>query len=164
VSVAHPSQGGRSDRTGGSPGWRFTEWLLGIVGGIAAFLGLFILFGGDEQSVGLGGDWSWQVGDISTPWAYGLLIGGAVLLLGALVMVIRGRDRVVDATDADRDRAGLWWHIGIFVVVNAFIWIQDIAIGEGVDYAYWITIPWGIGLAIHAATYGYSQSRPGEQP
>jgi apolipoprotein N-acyltransferase len=102
-------------------------------------------------------------GDISAAWAYGLFIGGAVLLLTALVMVIRGRDRVADVTAADRDRAGLWWHAGIFVVVNAFIWIQDIAIGEGVNYAYLITIPWGIGLAIHAVTYGRSRSRAGEQ-
>lgn len=163
MTAAHPTQGGRSDRTGGSPGWRFTEWLLGIVGGIAVFLGLFILFGGDEQSVGLAGDWSWQVEDISAPWAYGLLIGGAVLLLAALVMVIRGRDRVADVTAADRDLADLLRHVGIFVVVNAFIWIQDIAIGGGVNYAYLITIPWGIGLAIHAVNYGRSRSRAGEQ-
>lgn len=45
--------------------------------------------------------------------------------------------------------------------MNAFIWIQDIAIGGGVSYAYWITIPWGIGLAIHATTYGYTQNEAG---
>ena len=39
----------------------------------------------------------------------------------------------------------------------------DIAIGEGVNYAYLVTIPWGIGLAIHATTYGYSRRRAGEQ-
>ena len=29
---------------------------------------------------------------------------------------------------------------------------------EGVIHAYWITIPWGTGLAIHAATYWFAQN------
>jgi hypothetical protein len=41
----------------------------------------------------------------------------------------------------------------VFPPVNAFVWIQDFAIGGGLDYAYWVTIPWAIGLAIHAAIY-----------
>ncbi|MGB5381388.1 MAG: 2TM domain-containing protein [Acidimicrobiia bacterium] len=157
MTVAHPTQGGRSDRTGGSPGWQFTEWLLGIVGGIGAFLGLFILFAGDDEYVGIGGDWSWRVGEVSTTWAYGLLIGGGLLVLAALVMVVSGRDRPAHTSAGDRDRAGLWWHVGIFVAVNTFIWVQDIAIGDGVNYAYWITIPWAIGLAIHTATYRHTR-------
>ncbi len=40
--------------------------MCGIVGGIAAFLGLFILFGPEDEYVGLGGDFSWRVGDISS--------------------------------------------------------------------------------------------------
>lgn len=152
MTVAQPTHGGRSDRSGGGPGWQFTEWLLGIVGGIGAFLGVFILFAGDDQYVGLGGDWSWRVGNISAGWAYGLLMGGGLLLVAALVMVIRGGDRPAQAASGDRNLAALWWHVGIFVAVNAFIWIQDIAIGGGVDYAYWITIPWAIGLTLHAAT------------
>lgn len=158
MTVAHPTRGSRSDRTGGGPGWQSAEWLLGILGGIGAFLGVFILLADDDQHVGIGGDWSWRVGDISSAWAYGLLIGGGLLLLGALVMLILGRDRAVQATAADRDQAALWWHTGIFVAVNAFIWVQDIAIGGGVNYAYWITIPWAIGLAIHAAMYGYTRN------
>jgi hypothetical protein len=122
---------------------------------------MFILLADDDQYVGVGGDWSWRVGDISTPWAYGLLIGGGLLLCAALVMVLRDRNRVAPVRAADPDRAALWWHIGIFVAVNAFIWIQDIAIGGGVDYAYWITIPWGIGLGIHATTYGYTRNQAG---
>ena len=41
-------------------------------------------------------------------------------------------------------------HSGMSVAVNTFLWIRDIAIGEGVNYASWITIPRGIGLAINA--------------
>ncbi len=38
-------------------------------------------------------------------------------------------------------------------MVNRFIWLQAIAIGGGMEYAYWVTIPWAIGLAIHALAY-----------
>jgi Na+/melibiose symporter-like transporter len=49
---------------------------------------------------------------------------------------------------------GLLWHIGTFVVINAFLWILDIVAGApGVQWAYWITIFWGIGLAFHVLAY-----------
>jgi len=64
--------------------WGFGEWFLGIFGGIATFLGLFILLADEDQSVGFGGDWAWRVGDIDTVWAYVLLVTGVVLLSGAL--------------------------------------------------------------------------------
>ena len=145
------------------PGVRFVEWLAGIVGGIALFLGLFIMFAGDDSSVGLGGEWSWTVGEISDAWMYGLLIGGAVLLLAAFAMVMMRAGMTEEPRSQATDLSELLWHAGIFAAVNAFIWIQDIAIGGGVNYAYLITIPWGIGLAIHATTYGYSRRRAGEQ-
>lgn len=44
----------------------------------------------------------------------------------------------------------LFWHSGFFLVVNAFLWLQDIALGDGLNHAFWTTIPWGVGLAIHA--------------
>lgn len=34
------------------------------------------------------------------------------------------------------DLGTLLWHAGVFVLVNAFIWLQDIAIVGGVDYAW----------------------------
>lgn len=141
-------------------GWTAAGWFLGIVGGIAAFLGLFVLFAGDDQSIGLGGDLSWQVSEVSTAWTYGLLIGGGLLLAVALVMIMFGGRGGTEPTHAS-DLTELLWHAGIFVVVNAFIWAQDIAIGGGVDYAYWVTIPWGIGLAIHALTFYWSRREGG---
>ena len=70
-------------------GWlKAVVWTGGIVGAIAVFLGLFILFAGENQYVGLGGDWSWRVGDISSAWAYGLLAGGVVLLLIVLASTV----------------------------------------------------------------------------
>lgn len=135
------------------PAWLgFTEWLLGIAGGIATFLGFFILFGPEDEYVGIGGDLSWRVGDITSAWTYGLLLGGIAALLIALALVVfgpRGARPRREVGDLDT----LLWHAGIFLLVNAFIWVQDIAIGGGVDYAWWVTIPWGIGLAIHGLVY-----------
>ncbi|MBT8197651.1 MAG: 2TM domain-containing protein [Acidimicrobiia bacterium] len=48
---------------------------------------------------------------------------------------------------------GLMWHIGTFVVVNAFLWFIDINGGGGLDWAYWTTIPWGVALGFHALSY-----------
>jgi hypothetical protein len=74
--------------------WRNTvEWVMGIVGAVSLFLGLFIAFAGEGQYLGLGGDWSWRVGDITSGWMYGFLIGGAVLLLGVIGMLFQDRSR-----------------------------------------------------------------------
>lgn len=153
MTVARGTHRVTGRRTSGGPGWRFTEWLFGIVGGIALFLGLFILFAGENEYVGIGGDWSWRVGDISAAWTYGLLAGGAILLVASLVMVFLGRNRPVYMYPGNKALSDLWWHAGIFTAVNAFIWIQDFAIGGGLDYAYWVTIPWAIGLIVHVAMY-----------
>lgn len=133
-------------------GFRVTEWALGIVGAIAAFVGGFILLGGDNQSIGLGGEASWRVGEIDPAWGYGLLAAGAALLLITLGMVVHDRRRAPGAPAPRSGMADVFTHGVVFVAVNAFLWIQDIAIGGGLDYAYWITIPWGIGLAVHAIT------------
>lgn len=146
-------------RAGGGPGWRFIEWLFGIVGAIGLFLGLFILLANDNQYVGVGGDWSWRVGDVSSAWTYGLLVGGGVLLCAALVMIVLGTNRSSASRHGNKALADLWWHVGIFTTVNAFIWVQDFAIGGGLDYALWVTIPWAAALGIHAFAYLYAQER-----
>lgn len=140
-------------------GYRVTTWALGIVGAIAAFLGAFILLGGDEQSIGLGGEVSWTVGEIDPAWGYGLLIFGALALLGTLVLALRLR-AMPKATKAQRSGwSDVLGHAGVFLVVNAFLWIQDIALGDGLNYAYWVTIPWGIGLTAHALAQYVEQRR-----
>jgi len=55
--------------------------VLGIGGAIAVFMGVFILFAAEDQWVGIGGDLSWRVGDITPGWGIGLVIGGVVALL-----------------------------------------------------------------------------------
>lgn len=57
-----------------------------------------------------------------------------------------------------RERAkylsGLLWHVGAFIIINAFLWILDTGLGDGtLDGAYWITLFWGFALAFHALAY-----------
>ncbi len=46
-----------------------------------------------------------------------------------------------------KDRSDLLWHVSVYVVVNAFLWIVVPAA------AIWVTLGWGIGLAFHVAAY-----------
>jgi hypothetical protein len=132
-----------------SMGLRVSETVLAILGGIAVFLGAFILLAGDDQYVGLGGEASWRVGDIALAWGIGLLIVGLVVALLDAVLVRWDRGHAVSDVRATAS-TDFAVHAAVFVLVNAFVWLQDIAIGGGVNYAWWLTVPWGIGLAIHA--------------
>jgi hypothetical protein len=139
----------RSTTPAKAGGLRVSETVLGILGAITTFLGGFILFAGDDQYIGLGGEASWRVEDVASAWGFGLAALGIAALVGAVALYQRDRRRgPVDATrDATTDFAV---HATVFTLVNAFLWIQDVAIGGGLNYALWITIPWGIGLAVHA--------------
>lgn len=161
MAVVHPTHGTGPDHMGGGPGWHFLEWSFGIIGGIGLFLGLVALLASDQTSIGLGGDWSWEVGEISTGVKYGLLIGGLVLLGLAIMMTLLGRRRPAPEAVVDTERSHLIWHAGVFLAVNAFLWIQDVAIGDGLNYAHWTTIPWAIGLAVHALVFMRGRSTPG---
>lgn len=125
------------------------EWVLAIAGAIAALVGLLSFFASDDVYVGLGGEASWPVADIPTVWGYTLFLGGvaAVLLAGALARWDRRHPVPAKPRTA---RADLLAHTTAFVLVNALVWAQDIALGGGLEYAYWVTIPWGIGLLAHA--------------
>ena len=52
----------------------------------------------------------------------------------------RARKRVKNYTD-------LMWHIAVYVIVNAFLWLVV------PQAAFWVTVGWGIGLAFHIASY-----------
>lgn len=132
-------------------GLSVTRWAVTVVGGIAAFVGLFIMFADDDHFVGIGGNASWRVGDIAPAWGWGLFIAGALFLLAAGVIFLRYRPagRLVARAPASA-RTDLITHAAVFVLVNAFVWIQDIAVGDGVNYAWWITAPWAAGLAAQA--------------
>lgn len=86
MTVCHkgPPRSETSSEMQRSPARGFVEWFFGILGGIATFLGLIVLFADGDQWIGFGGDLSWRVADIPSAWAYGLLVGGFVLLILAL--------------------------------------------------------------------------------
>ncbi len=157
-----PEKGIENRGSTGIAGWAsIVGWVITIAGGIAAFAGAFILLAGKDQWIGIGGDWSWRVGDIDPLWAVGLLAAGAIaLVIGVTTMVLDMRA----ARQPARDPAlhDLEVHLTAFVLANTFLWIQDLAIGGGIEYAYWVTIPWGLGLAAHALAY-YT-SRHGQRP
>jgi hypothetical protein len=139
---------------------RVGEWLLAIFGGIAAFLGLFVLLGSEDQSIGLGGDYSWTVGELGNGWGYGLLAGGIVGVVAAGLLL---RYDVHEGYRHEYSPEGTFVaHAIAFALVNAFLWAQDIALGDGLNYAYWVTIVWGVGLLLHAYTAfaGRSHSPP----
>ena len=58
----------------------------------------------------------------------------------------RARERVKSFTD-------VMWHAATYLIVNGFLWALDIVQGDGVNWACWMTITWGIGLAFHVAAY-----------
>ncbi len=58
----------------------------------------------------------------------------------------RARERAKDLTD-------LVWHIGTYVIINAFLWFIDVWGGAGLDWAPWVTIAWGLGVGFHVLTF-----------
>lgn len=49
---------------------------------------------------------------------------------------------------------GLMWHVGSFVIINAFFWLLDAIVGqEGIQWASWITIFWGFALLFHVLAW-----------
>lgn len=58
----------------------------------------------------------------------------------------RARTRAKNYTD-------VMWHSLTFAIVNGLLWWLDIAKGDGLNWAFWLTIFWGIGLAFHVAWY-----------
>ena len=49
---------------------------------------------------------------------------------------------------------GLLWHVGVFAIINAFFWVLDLFVGEaGVQWAFWITLFWGLALLFHALAW-----------
>lgn len=48
----------------------------------------------------------------------------------------------------------LMWHIGVFIIINAFFWILDLWTGaSGLQWAFWITLFWGFALLFHALAW-----------
>ena len=82
-----------------------------------------------------------------------------------------GKEDGVAGTNAPAGQEAGWvtelstllWHIGIFVIVNGFLWLQDALVSDGIQYAYWATIPWTMGLLLHISAYFYGRREIGER-
>lgn len=61
------------------------------------------------------------------------------------------------------DYRGLLWHVATYLIINVFLWTLDIATGDGVNWAFWVTIFWGIGLLFHIAAYFIDDSPKGKR-
>jgi len=62
-----------------------------------------------------------------------------------------------------RIRAGMMWHVGTFMIVNAFLWIVDLWMGQdGLQFAHWITGAWTIALLLHGFAW-LIEGRDGRQ-
>ncbi|MDJ0792079.1 MAG: 2TM domain-containing protein [Acidimicrobiia bacterium] len=74
-----------------------------------------------------------------------------------------------DSTPEERARKrlddynGLLWHVATYVIINIFLWALDWAQGDGITWAFWVTIFWGIGLAFHVASYWIDETRQGSR-
>ncbi|MDH3306911.1 MAG: 2TM domain-containing protein [Acidimicrobiia bacterium] len=64
------------------------------------------------------------------------------------------RSTVTQARKRARYLTGVLWHVGAFVIINAFFWILDLAVGQdGLQWAYWITGAWAFALAFHLLAF-----------
>jgi hypothetical protein len=56
--------------------------------------------------------------------------------------------------------SGLLWHTGAFLIINAFFWILDLTLaGGGLDWAFWITLFWGVALAWYVGGRGVEERK-----
>ncbi len=132
-----------------------SRWVLAIVGGISAFVGTFILVGGESQWIGIGGEMSWQVSEIDPLWGWGLLVAGVVCIVAAVIAFRATRGITVEESPG----ADLAVHAVVFLLVNAFLWIQNVLVSGTIDYALWVTVPWAIGLGVHLLAFLMNRGR-----
>ena len=59
----------------------------------------------------------------------------------------------VRAARRARYLTGLMWHVGTFLIINAFFWLLDAWGGSGVTWSFVVTVAWGLALAFHALAY-----------
>ena len=66
--------------------------------------------------------------------------------------VERARKRVKELRD-------FYVHLAIYLVVNAGLLVLDLLQGDGLQWAYWVIIGWGIGIAAHGVNVLVFESR-----
>jgi hypothetical protein len=53
----------------------------------------------------------------------------------------------------------IYIHLAIYLVVNIGLFVLDLAQGNGLQWAQWVALGWGIGLAAHAVIVFVFQPR-----
>lgn len=53
----------------------------------------------------------------------------------------------------------IYVHVAVYLVVNIGLFVLDLVQGDGLQWAYWVAIGWGIGLAVHAVIVFVFQPR-----
>jgi len=81
----------RGSTAGRRAGHRSAAIAFGLCGAVAAFVGLFILLGGDDSYVQFGWADPVPATDIDPGWGFGLLAAGIVGLVIAAALAIRDR-------------------------------------------------------------------------
>lgn len=54
----------------------------------------------------------------------------------------RAKKRVVEMRE-------FYSHFLVYICVNVVVYIVDIITGGGIEFAYWVTLGWGIGVVAH---------------
>ena len=57
------------------------------------------------------------------------------------------------ASKRAKEYTDLIWHVSVFAIIIPMLWFIDLGTGSGIDWAYWPTIGWGLGVAFHVASY-----------
>jgi len=51
---------------------------------------------------------------------------------------------------------GFYSHLFSFIAVNIVLYVIDLTSGNGINWAYWVTFGWGIGIISHYVnTFGF---------
>lgn len=51
---------------------------------------------------------------------------------------------------------GLLWHVASYLIVVPFLFVLDWYVGSGIDWAFWVAVPWAVGLLFHLFAYATS--------
>jgi hypothetical protein len=74
-----------------------------------------------------------------------------------------GDPAVERATKRVKELKDFYVHLVIYLVVNTGLVLLDLAQGDGLQWAYWVMIGWGIGVAAHAVSVFIFESNIGSR-
>lgn len=67
------------------------------------------------------------------------------------------------ARRAVKERAEFYYHLMVYVFVNAILVIVDLGVGDGrflgLDWAFWPILGWGLGLAGHGISTFFGEGK-----